>query len=441
MQKKIALLILLGLSIIPLFDLLSPGLPITHDGQDHVARIANFYQSLTEGNLIPRWAANLNWGYGHPILMFLYPIPSYLASAFHFLGLSLIDSTKLVFASTYLISMFVMFLWISAEWGIIAGLVAGILYGFAPYRFVDLYVRGAIGEHVAFVFMPLVLYGLWKIAHDKSNRSKSILITSLSITGLLLSHNAISLMFLPIVIIYSVYLYWFIAQQNKEFVINSIVGVVLGFTAAAFFWIPAFFEGKYTLRDIVTKGGVDGRFVEPIQYIFTKWNYGGGNQLSKEIGLLQLVSIILAAWLSVISKEKRVRWFMGISLMMLFISLFLMLDISLPIWNTITVLQKFQFPWRFLTITVFISAVLGGVVATFISKSILKIILVLGIVIILFNTNHMWKVQAYLFKSESFFTGIYNGTTDTGESSPIWSVRFMEHQPIAPLEFINGKAR
>lgn len=439
MQKKIALLILLGLSIIPLFDLLSPGLPITHDGQDHVARIANFYQSLTEGNLIPRWAANLNWGYGHPILMFLYPIPSYLASAFHFLGLSLIDSTKLVFASTYLISMFVMFLWISAEWGIIAGLVAGILYGFAPYRFVDLYVRGAIGEHVAFVFMPLVLYGLWKIAHDKSNRSKSILITSLSITGLLLSHNAISLMFLPIVIIYSVYLYWFIAQQNKEFVINSIVGVVLGFTAAAFFWIPAFFEGKYTLRDIVTKGGVDGRFVEPIQYIFTKWNYGGGNQLSKEIGLLQLVSIILAAWLSVISKEKRVRWFMGISLMMLFISLFLMLDISLPIWNTITVLQKFQFPWRFLTITVFISAVLGGVVATFISKSILKIILVLGIVIILFNTNHMWKVQAYLFKSESFFTGIYNGTTDTGESSPIWSVRFMEHQPIAPLEFINGK--
>ena len=52
------LIILLG--VVPVLDLLHPGLPITHDGQDHVARIANFYASLTQGNLIPRWAGNLN---------------------------------------------------------------------------------------------------------------------------------------------------------------------------------------------------------------------------------------------------------------------------------------------------------------------------------------------------------------------------------------------
>mgnify|MGYP001590198170 FL=1 len=86
MKGNHLLLILVGICVVPLLDLLHLGLPIAHDGQDHVARIANFYQNLTEGNIIPRWAGNLNWGYGHPILEFLYPFPSYFASFFHFLG-------------------------------------------------------------------------------------------------------------------------------------------------------------------------------------------------------------------------------------------------------------------------------------------------------------------------------------------------------------------
>src|SRR3990170_4037105 len=91
-------------ALIPLIPLLHPGLPVTHDGQDHVARIANFYQNLSEGNIIPRWAENLNWGYGHPILEFLYPLPSYLASLFHFFGFTLVDSVKIVFGTGFILS-------------------------------------------------------------------------------------------------------------------------------------------------------------------------------------------------------------------------------------------------------------------------------------------------------------------------------------------------
>ena len=86
LTKYWGLLCVIIFSCVPLYTLLHPGLPITHDGQDHVARIANFYLSLSEGNIVPRWAANLNWGYGHPILMFLYPLSSYAASIFHVIG-------------------------------------------------------------------------------------------------------------------------------------------------------------------------------------------------------------------------------------------------------------------------------------------------------------------------------------------------------------------
>src|SRR3989338_3438890 len=138
-KEHLLLLLIIFLGIIPLLDLFHPGLPLTHDGQDHVARIANFYQSLSEGNIVPRWAGNLNCGYGHPILMFLYPLPSYISSLFHVLGFSLIDSVKLVYGLTYILSGIAMYLWVKEFLSREAGFVAAILYMFAPYRFVELY--------------------------------------------------------------------------------------------------------------------------------------------------------------------------------------------------------------------------------------------------------------------------------------------------------------
>src|SRR3989304_3131587 len=133
-KNLFAIFILLTISILPLLDLFHQGMFLSHDGQDHVARVANFYQSLSEGNLIPRWAANLNWGYGHPILMFLYPLPSYLASLFHFIGFSFVDSVKLVFGVAFVLSGLTMYLWVSEFLGKKAGFVSGVFYLFAPYR-------------------------------------------------------------------------------------------------------------------------------------------------------------------------------------------------------------------------------------------------------------------------------------------------------------------
>ena len=161
-KLPLGLLAVVLLSLFPLFNLLHPGLPLTHDGADHVARIANFYKALTEGIAIPRWAENLNWGFGHPILMFLYPLSSYLSSFFHAIGFSYIDSLKIVFAVGFIASGITMYLWIREEFGEYPAIAAALLYMYSPYRFVDLYVRGAIGEHMAFIFPPLVLFFLFK---------------------------------------------------------------------------------------------------------------------------------------------------------------------------------------------------------------------------------------------------------------------------------------
>jgi hypothetical protein len=431
-------------TLLPLWALLVPGLPLTHDGQDHVARIANFYQSLAEGNIVPRWAANLNWGYGHSILMFLYPLPSYIASFFHLLGFSLLNSTKLVFGLTFVASALTMYFWMKSEFGKIAGLVGSLLYCFAPYRFVDLYVRGALGEHVAFVFPPLVLFFLYRLAHEQKitrNIFNSIGL-SVSLALLILAHNAIAIMFFPVIGLYALYLWQCEAKDKRIFLFLSVIGVFSGFGLSCFFWFPAYFEGKYTLRDIVTAGEAMKNFVQWTWFFYSPWNYGGTNMLTKSLGISQWVGVaggIVFIWKT---KKQNLRLLLIGAVALLAVSLFLMTAWSDRIWITVTLLQKFQFPWRFLSVSLFAAAVMGGIaVSQFLYKRKYNhLFLILFCILIIGLTVFMWHPQAYLLKRESFFTGVYASTTDTGESSPIWSIRFMEHTPLKPMEVITGSA-
>lgn len=425
------------LSLLPLGNLLNSGLPVTHDGKDHVARIANFYQSLAEGNVVPRWSGNLNWGYGHPVTMFLYPMPSYMASGFHALNFSLIDSTKLVFAATFVVSILAMYLFASYAWGVWPGVAAAVLYGFAPYRFVDLYVRGALGEHVAFMFVPIVLLGIWKLARETNVSVGAVGLTGFGMAGLILSHNAISLMMLPVLCVASVYAGIYISKKRLRFFSILTIALMTGFLTSAFFWIPAVFEGKYTLRDIVTTGVALLRFV-PLEAFFNpSWSYGGSETLSKFLGFAQLVGIALSVvWVS--GANVKIQFFViGLYIMILW-SLFLMTEWSWPIWLRVTLIQKFQFPWRFLSVvTVLAPLAIAATLSTVGSQLQKKFAIFLCLVAVV-GTAYMWKAQEYEVFPEGYFSGVYHGTTDTGESAPIWSVRFMEHEASGPLEIISG---
>lgn len=437
-SKSFFLLLIFIFSLIPLYDFMRDGFPITHDGKDHIARIANFYSNINEGTLIPRWAGKLNWGYGHPILMFLYPFPSYMASMFIFMGIGLINSVKLVFVISYIFSGLSMFLWLRKHFSNITGFVGSMLYLFAPYRFVDMYVRGAIGEHTAFMFLPLIMLFLFNVYKQKQYRY--LVLASVSIAGLILSHNAISLMFLPVVFIYMFYLFYKSGFDNK-IIIKFMVVLILAFALSAFFWIPAFFEGKYTLRSIVTTKDYSNRFVPLYDFISTDWNYGGTDVLSKHIGLVQItltfVSLFVILRDGVISKNN---FLLKFSLTVFLLSIFIMTYYSKPIWDILSILQKFQFPWRFLTLSVFSTAVIGSAVFRKIARKYAILPAAIIVILLLFTNYKYWHANGYLNFPESLYSSVYNSTTDTGESSPVWSVRFMESQATSNIEVIEGSA-
>lgn len=439
LKNKFIAALLIVLSIIAVLALIHSGLPITHDGQDHVARIANFYQNLTDGNLIPRWAANLNWGYGHPILEFLYPLPSYLASAFHLIGFSLVDSAKIVYGLGMVLSLVFMFLWLKQFLGKESALLGAFLYTYAPYRFVDLYVRGDIGENLAFAFVPLVLYFAYKLY--KKPDIRYAFLGSIALAFLILAHNAIALISVPFIIFYLVYLVW-LSKFNKFLVINYLALFVFGFTLSAFFWAPALLEGKFTLRNIVTKGGYLSSFVSFKALIYGPWSYGGSGLFTQQLGIVQWLALILSPILAFVCWFRKDKNYVLIIACLLYtiLAIFLMLPVSNFIWARVMLLQNFQFPWRFLAVTVLSTAILAALVIERLPKKMQLISVIVLILVVLFISKDYLNAKGYQYKPAVFYSGIYKSTTDTGESSPIWSVRFMEHQPKAHLEVIDGKA-
>jgi len=425
------LLILAG--IIPLIGLFHPGLFVGHDVHLQVARIASFYKSLSEGIIVPRWGGELNLGYGHPALMFYYPLTSYVAALFHFIGFPLVFSAKLVYALGFIGSGVAMYYWIKELWGDKAGFISGVLYMYAPYRFVDLYVRGSIGENFFFIWPPLLLYFLTK----SSKKQNWIYLTggSMSLAALILSHNALSIMFLPFIGIYGLLLV--LAAKRKLLVFtHQLLVLGSGFGLTAFFWIPALVESKYTLQNVIMGDGIYKNFMNFSQLLGSK------------VGALQwtiMLVLILVLFLWKLGKIKLKITNYDLRIVILAIvffifALFMILSISRPIYETFTILKQFQFPWRWLSLAIFLSAIIAGFLSKLIPRANSNIAIYALLAASIFLTRNMWNIENYTNNSDEYYIN-YQGSTDaSGETSPIWSVRFMEVKPNAHLEVIDGKA-
>ena len=156
MRLKIAnyRLLIFFLSLLPTLLIFQTSLlPHTHDGPVHLARMAAWHKAFLDGQFPPRWAADLNFGYGGAVLIFIYPWPYFLASLFLSSGLSLVLSFKLVLALSFLFSGVFMFLFARAFFDSEkkAFLIA-LLYQFASFRLVEIMIRGAFGEVWVYIY-------------------------------------------------------------------------------------------------------------------------------------------------------------------------------------------------------------------------------------------------------------------------------------------------
>ena len=167
-------------------------LPLLHEGfyhfsdEPHIANLYEMVRAISSGQIPPRMAPDINFGFGYPLFNFYYPLPYYFGSLFYFVTNSLVLSIKLVFLLTIPLSGIFMFFWLKNHTARFGALIGSIIYVYTPYRALDLYVRGALGETFAFVFFPLM--GLVIDRVIKNTQYKNVGMLSI-ITGLLFFHT------------------------------------------------------------------------------------------------------------------------------------------------------------------------------------------------------------------------------------------------------------
>lgn len=363
------LLVALALSFWSIKPILIPGFFPMHDNTQP-SRIFEMSKEIKEGQFPVRIVKDLGYGYGYPLFNFYSPLPYYAGSVFFLSGSNILFATKSMFILGIVLSSIFMFFLANKIAGPIAGMAAALLYVYAPYHAVNIYVRGAVAEYYAYAFLPLVLHGLlqiWDAVNGRGNTKKGVISTSLGYAGILLSHNILGLI-VSYIVCAALLLIFLISLRKKVvkvFLALAFASLLLGFGISAFFTIPAISEAKFTkVSTLVTGGSVYlDHFVFLDQIWESPWGFAGSapgraDGMSYKAGKIHiflglLAIIILGKELLSGKKTNKDQKYTLISLFLLSISLFFMLDASKFLWSVIPLLSFVQFPWRFLNFFTF----------------------------------------------------------------------------------------
>lgn len=378
----------------------------THDGEYHIIRIVEFSRMLGAGYLFPRWAPDMNSGYGIPIFNYQYPLPNYIGSLIRVFTRDAVYAFQVSMGLGYIAVAAAAFLWLSSLFGVFPALVGAVVASYVPYLFVDTYVRGSIGEVWA---TALLLFGLFLL------EKKKYVWFALSYGLLILSHNIMAMLFTPFILGYTV--------------IRSRAGIkwmLGGLGLSAFFWIPALLESKY----VVGLNTVNFRdyFVQTFELLVPSWGTGFsgtevfGNTMSVQIGLAPLLSGIAGIWVILGVPRNRYRP-LGIYLVAVaVVCVFFMQRISMPLWEIIKPLQYMQYPWRLLS---FVIPVAGFAAAWWVSVIHHKwwgLALVLFAIIV---AGSYARPVLYAPRNEAYYMSRPNftdGTSSMGNSfSTVWT--------------------
>ncbi len=360
-------ILLLFFVCIPLFAGFLDG----NDTRFHLMRIEGITEGLRMGQfpvkIQPAWYE----GYGYGCSVFYGDIFLYIPALLHLAGVSLQGSYQfyvlLVQAATIAVCAY-SFLRIFENRFI--AFFGTVLYTLSVYRLMNMFVRGAVGEYTAMIFLPLLAYALTlllKKEHEKQEISKGSLLLALGMTGILQSHIltaeivCIMLAFLCAVYIRRVF--------RKEVFWAFVKAVCLTVLLNLGFLVPFadyMTTGKFNVNAI--NGG--WRVEQNIQkcgasfWQLAKMFYAADSKVSPQemggigVNLLLSAVVFLVFWLLFKREEKRgyiwrlavVSW--TVAVMSVFMSTSYFPWEALRKSNVLIryLVINLQFPWRFCTV-------------------------------------------------------------------------------------------
>ncbi len=250
-------LVIAILALLAAQPLMRASITCSHDGQSHFLWLIELDRGLRHGQLYPRWAPDLGYGYGYPLFNFYAPFSFFLATALHLAGLGFVSAWNGTLALCLLASGLFAYL-LARDWmPEHSALVAAAAYLLAPYTLYDVYFRGNLAESVALPLLPLALWAFGRLV--KSGQARYLALAASSLALLLTTHQVMTLLFGPVLAIYVLFVWW-LERPPPWRLLTVFTAGVLGLGLSAFFWLPAFLEKESVhIAQAFTPGGMNFR--------------------------------------------------------------------------------------------------------------------------------------------------------------------------------------
>lgn len=345
-------LIVVGVAAWLLRSYAAPGVPLTHDGENHLARFANYKLALKQGQIPPRWAPNLLNGFGYPVLNYNYPLANMLSLPFSIIKIPYETTFKIIVVTSVLAGAVGVYFWIKQlDFSFQAAGFATFAWLLSPYLWNAIFIRGTIGEVTTIALLPWLGWLLER--YRRKDQGLVLGVVSLGVmTAFLLSHNVSVLLALPVLGVLSlIRLGW-----DRDAIFAWAKPWLLSLCLSLWFWIPAWGE-----KGLVVLGGASLNttffthfptwhelWFSPLIFGFSF--VGSIDSTSFQVGLLAGLIVFLGALLALKSYRsgelKTVSPVALVGIVGILVLVGLQLPVSQPLWQVIPVARFIQFPWR-----------------------------------------------------------------------------------------------
>jgi len=361
--------LLLALTVFAWAPLLTPAYFFeAHDAKHSVFFLVEFDQTWRDGYWWPRWAPDFAFGYGYPLFNLYAPLAFYAAELLHLAGLSLTAAVKTMYVAATIAAGLGMYGFTRRLFGRSAGLLAAVVYVYAPFHLVEIFVRSAYAEFVSLAIVPFVFWAFTELVAAPSRRRLSA--AGIAYGLLALTHHTTLFTVTPFLMIYLGYLLLAKLRRVGPAAIRPTLftagGGLLGVALAAIYLIPVAAETQYIKVEQWTSGSYSylQHFVYFAQLVLPDWGYGYAgpglaDDLSFQLGLMALVLLIFA----LVSIARRRYPHHGTALFLAMFTLaiiLLMTPLAEPVWQIIPIAALVQFPWRLLGLAAFTMAATAG---------------------------------------------------------------------------------
>lgn len=395
----LALIILTTITIIPLFST-----PIIR-GDDiffHLLRIEDIKNGILGGQFPVQIMPESLYGYGYANGIFYPDLFLYFPALLRIMGVDLRIAYGIFMSLCTFLATFSMYFCVKKIFkNTNIAFFSTVIYIFAQYKITDLYFRSAVAEYISFIFIPIIILGVYELLYRDY---KKYYILAIGMSAVVLTH------LLSVIMIASmcgaIYLFsiFKIIKEPKRLG-YSIRAAVLTILLTAYSWIPIigqFLHGKFNLEDVKPFAYED---IVSLNDIFTV------NRNSRFfVGII--FSLLVLLYIGAILKKKN-NGFVFILFLIGLGSLLLTIEnpIAKAVFENIKILDNVQFAWRFgLIATPLLGIVSGYSIGVLIPDRTRAKTLILVLLVITLGGNLLLYTKYYKRKNIDFdnFTSKYS---------------------------------